>query len=510
MRKRSGNAFKFVYFIFLCFMIFLAVASIIYVRVSLGKYRDSLPERVVETQLEALRSDASAGKLWDIYRLPEPEPGKFEENIDVKSHYAELLSGEVTYALKAGSVTDSEQTYNIMSGDSVIAEITLKKRGEDKTKLFILNFSKWVLKDVKLSVEPLSYNIDVPYDFIVTVNGIELGDDDRMTVDGIASGYEIKGLYFSPSLSIKDKDGRRGDYHISGSNVKVVLYDYSFTLPKTLRVTLNGEVHTGDALPDGTVRHDICVLNRPDVKISDLFGNTVSYEGGNDLDLTYISVTAPGSYSITVDGVAAPADAREMIENESLNNIRKYDPSVPEYCNFCIAVLKSDAAVEIKDPSGKAVEYDKGMNVLDLTASDGGASIPEDIAAEVDVLGIAKKWSLFMTKDLEGSSYGFYNMSGDLIEGSPLYESAVKWVNGIDITFTSDHTLGNPPFSEETATNFTRLSENSFYVDVTLVKDMYVRGSLVPDTMINRLYFVKYDSTADGIDNPVWKLADMS
>lgn len=511
MRKKSVITFKVVYLIFLALMMILAAAAIIYVRAALGEYRDALPERIVEAQIEVLRKAASDGTLWNKYPLPETETGKFEENIDVKSYYAGLLSGDgVSYALKAGSDTDAEKTYNILNGENVIAEVTLQMKGGERTKLFILNMADWALKDVRLPIETHDYMIDVPYDFNVTVNGIELGLDDRAVVNGTYSGYEIKGLFFAPSISIKDKDGQQAEYHISGSNVKVVLFDYSLTLPRTLRVTVDSEVHTGDVLTDEMIRHDIRRLSHPDVKISDLFGNTVSYEGGNQLDLTYISVSAPGNYSITVDGASVPEEAREAIENISLDNIRQYDPSVPEYCNYCIAVLKKDAAVEIKDLFGKTVDYDRDASALDLTESNGLESIPDDIASEVDVLAIAKRWSLFMTKDLEGTRYGFNNMSKDLIEGSPLHDSAKKWVSGIDITFVSRHRLGNPPFSEESASNFTRLSENSFYVDVVLVKNMYVNGVLVPDTMNNRLYFVKYDGTADGIDNPVWKLADMS
>ena len=511
MRKKTGITFKFVYIIFLCLMIVVGIAAVIYVRIALGEYRDSLPERVVEAQIELLRKDASDGTLWDKYPLPESETGKFEENIDIKSYYTGLLSGDgVSYALKAGSDTDTEKTYNVLNGENVIAEVALQKQGEDRTKLFILSIADWTLKDVRLPIEAHSYIIDVPYDFNVTVNGVELGIDDRASVNGTFSGYEIKGLFFTPSISITDKDGQQAEYHFSGSNVKVVLFDYSLTLPGTLQVTVDGEVDTGEVLSDGMVRHDIRRLSHPDVKISDLFGNTVSYEGGNQLDLTYRSINAPGNYSITVDGMPVPEEAREAIENASLDTIRQYDPSVPEYCNYCIAVLKKDAAVEIRDLFGKTVEHDKEAAVLDLTESNGLAGIPDDIASEVDVLAIAKKWSLFMTTDLEGTRYGFYNMSENLIEGSPLYESARRWVSSIDITFTSDHTLGNPPFSEESAVNFTRLSENSFYVDVVIVKDMYVKGALVPDTMNNRLYFVKYDDTEDGVDNPVWKLADMS
>ena len=511
MSKKSVISFRLVYLLFLCLMMVLAAAAIIYVRMALEEYRDSLPERVVEAQIEILRKDASDGRLWEKYRLPECESGKFEENIDIKAYYTGLFSGGgVSYELKAGSDTDTEKTYYILNGENVIAEVSLQKQGEERTKIFILSMADWALKDVKLLIEAHSYMIDVPYDFNVTVNGIELGSDDRAVVNGTFSGYEVKGLFFAPSISITDKDGQQAEYRISGSNVKVVLFDYSLTLPRTLQVTVDGEVHPGDVLSGGMVRHDIRRLSQPDVKISDLFGNSLSYEGGNQLDLTYYSVDLPGNYGITVDGAAVPEEAREAIENISLDNIRKYDPSVPVDYNYCIAVLKKDADLEIKDLFGHTVEYDREATALDLTESGGLASIPDDIAAEVDVLAIAKRWSLFMSKDLEGSYHGFYNISKDLIEGSPVHDSAKKWVSSIDITFTSTHTLGNPPFSEENATNFTWISENSFYVDVFLVKDMYVRGALVPETLDNRLYFVKYDSTQDGIDNPVWKLADMS
>ena len=511
MGKKSVFSFRYIYLLFLSLMMVLAVAAIIYVRAALGEYRDSLPERIVEAQIESLRKDAADGTLWDKFPPPEGGTGKFEENIDVRSYFTGLLLGDaVSYALKAGSDTDTEKTYNILCGDDVVAEVTLQIQGEEKTKLFILNIADWALKDVRLSIEKHNYTIDVPYDFNVTVNGIELGVDDRASVNGTFSGYEIRGLFFAPSISITDQGGQQAEYHISGSNVKVVLFDYSLTLPRTLRVTVNGVVHTGDVLSDGTVRHDIRLLNQPDVKISDYFGNTVTYEGGNYLDLTYYSVSAPGNYSITVDGSSVPDEVRAEIENASLDTIRQYDPSVPEYYNYCIAVLKKDAAVEIKDLFGETVAYDKETTVLDLTEAGGLSGVPNDIAAEIDVLAVAKRWSLFMTTDLEGASYGFYNMSSDLIEGSPLHESARRWVTSIDITFTSIHTLGDPPFSQESVSNFTRLSENSFYVDVILVKDMYVRGALVPDTMNNRLYFVKYDDTQDGIDNPAWKLADMS
>ena len=34
-------------------------------------------------------------------------------------------------------------------------------------------------------------------------------------------------------------------------------------------------------------------------------------------------------------------------------------------------------------------------------------------------------------------------------------------------------------------------------------------GAAVDDPMNDRFYFVRYDDTADGVDNPTWKLASM-
>jgi hypothetical protein len=136
--------------------------------------------------------------------------------------------------------------------------------------------------------------------------------------------------------------------------------------------------------------------------------------------------------------------------------------------------------------------------------------VPESVAAEVNVLKVAEDWSRLMSKDLAGSAYGFYNYAPNLIEGSYLYEVARKWVNSIDITFTSTHTLMNPPFTNETVRNFTWLTDNCFSVDISFDKHMLLSsGMQVTDSMNSRFHFVKYDSTNDWVDNPTWKLVNI-
>ena len=132
-------------------------------------------------------------------------------------------------------------------------------------------------------------------------------------------------------------------------------------------------------------------------------------------------------------------------------------------------------------------------------------AVPDEVAAEVDVLDIAKNWSLFMSNDLS-----FDKMSKYLIKGSYQYNVAVKYATGIDIKFVSGHGFPAVPFSQESVTNFVWISDDCFSVDISFVKHMILRtGVAVDDSMNDRFYFVKYDDTNDKVDNPTWKIASM-
>ena len=59
-------------------------------------------------------------------------------------------------------------------------------------------------------------------------------------------------------------------------------------------------------------------------------------------------------------------------------------------------------------------------------------------------------------------------------------------------------------------TNFCWITDSCFSVDISFVKHMRLwYGTPVDDPMNDRFYFVWYDDTADGADNPAWKLVSM-
>ena len=123
------------------------------------------------------------------------------------------------------------------------------------------------------------------------------------------------------------------------------------------------------------------------------------------------------------------------------------------------------------------------------------------MVAEFDILAFAEKYSLFLTNDLSGSYHGFSQMRNYVIEGTDMYKRIYDWAHGIDITFTSKHTLKNPTFTNEKLSNFVIYSDKAFTVDVTLEKNMRVKGEDRIMKMNDRLSFVYYEGG--------WKLINM-
>ena len=211
-------------------------------------------------------------------------------------------------------------------------------------------------------------------------------------------------------------------------------------------------------------------------------------------------------YSITVDGKEIAKDAVLVSENKDYEQLVDYVENLPKVSQNEIAILKNDAVIEILDEAGNVVTFEPGKESYDfINGKNAIAEIPKEISAEIDVLTTAHNWSLFMSNDKK-----FAEIKGCMIKDSYQYKKALQYATGIDITFTSPHTLRDPAFTENKVTNFTWIADNCFSVDVSFVKHMLlVNGKKVDDAMNHRIYFVKYDDSDDGNYNPTWKIASM-
>lgn len=512
--KRMKIAIKGTYLIYLIYLGILAagvVACLIYVNVILHRYEDMRPEQRMAEVVTQLRTDALTGVFWGKYSLPLPEAGNYEENRDIQREYlTQYTDGQMEFVQKTGSYAEDELYYTIENNGVLLAEVKLKATGPAVTRLAVFSFREWQVEYIKPILEQKTYTLSLLSDFDVSVNGIVLAAEDGVerSIDGGRTEitYTISDVYLEPDFRITDKKGNEGVYTINEDKVLVEFYDYTLTLPTALTVELDGERCQGELISEKLVRYDIRQLKKPTVTIADAFGNEFAYEGGAELPFTYATISADSRYEVAVNGEAVPAKAVTKHANPEYEQFADYVENLPQVCVYDIAILEKDAKITVADENGNPVSLEKNKNIYDFTERVNGLeTVPEEVSGEVDVLALAQTWSLFLSKD-----ESFAKLAQYLITGSYQHEVARKYATGIDITFTSAHTLANPAFTETSVTNFAWLTDECFSVDIGFVKHMILRsGKKVDDRMNDRFYFVKYDDTDDNIDNPTWKIAGM-
>ena len=168
--------------------------------------------------------------------------------------------------------------------------------------------------------------------------------------------------------------------------------------------------------------------------------------------------------------------------------------------------------VTLQDVLGNTVAYDQGSlpsytdyQVTITREFTGQDTLPKNV--DFDPLKVAKLWSLFMTQDLTGANNGYSQLSPYLIKGSYLQDVAWQWATGLDITFTSAHSLKDPPFQVEEISNYVVYSDSCFSCDIRLEKKMVLKtGAEVDDVIHSTFYFVKYQDS--GKNSPNWVLVD--
>lgn len=504
--KAKGFTFKKFYLAYVLVLIIAMIAALVYVSSILRKYEETLPECYVKQAMETLAKEAAAGTLWSHYNLPQVEPGELEKHLNVQEAYVNMYkNGELTFSANSAASTEDELSYHIENNGVTLAEVKLKAKGPAVTKLILLTYREWEIASVTPMLEAKDYTLSVPDDFTVQVNDITLKPETDGTVAENEVTYILKSMYLEPKLNIKDHEGNTVTYALKGNKVMVEFYNFTLTLPTALKVQVNGENFAGEALDDSRTYYHIRSLTNPDVVISDAYGNEFTYKGGNKLPLTYKTITADSRYTVEVAGKPVSADAITTTANPEYTQLTDYVKDLPQVNVFQIAILADNAEIIVKDENGSPVACD--TDALEITVpTKGSDTVPAEIAAEVDVLSMAQQWSLFMSADKP-----FKELEPVLLKDSYQYKMAKRYATGIDITFTSDHTLLDPAFTENTVENFVWLADNCFSVDISFVKHMYLvkTRAYVDDVMNDRFYFVKYDDTNDNIDNPTWKIASM-
>lgn len=185
---------------------------------------------------------------------------------------------------------------------------------------------------------------------------------------------------------------------------------------------------------------------------------------------------------------------------------------MPKEVTYHVKGIYNESEIKVIDQNGQEVDCAIDGNIVDATkvSMQQLDTIPEEIASEVDPLAVAKVWSLFTTRDLNGPNYGLDQVRQYFIKDSYYWEKLKEYACGIDITLVSNHNSQNTTFKDEYVTDYCAYSQDCFSCRIHFEKHMLLTiGKDQVDTTDSRFYFVKIDDSDDGVDNPTWKVADI-
>lgn len=229
----------------------------------------------------------------------------------------------------------------------------------------------------------------------------------------------------------------------------------------------------------------------------------ISIKPNLERGLIFYNVTIPSTYKLYVNNeLVEEPTSKEKYKN--LDNMYQND-SMPYMATYEVNGLTKEESIKVTNEYDEEVKlkqnkysYTLEKNYLNVDSYD---EAKKYLSSEVDIWDFAHKWSLFLTNDLSGPAHGYNTIKQHFIEGTSMSKQAYNWAHGIDINFTSRHTLKNPPFTNEKLSNFTIYSKNAFSCEVYLDKHMVVNGKEQIDTMHDYIYFIK--------DNNTWKVVNI-
>lgn len=212
-----------------------------------------------------------------------------------------------------------------------------------------------------------------------------------------------------------------------------------------------------------------------------------------DGELYHYEIIAPSTCEITVNGkpVGEPAEKKAI---DGFADAADF-VTLPATHKYVIDHLTKEPEIRVTD-NGAEVPVTLA-ETMDLTQEAGSGHVfssTDEAGIDFDAMAFAKDWALFMRDDLGGEAHGYYKLEPFLIADTALQKKAYQWAGSVDITFTSNHTLLDPPFTDEKITEVIRYDENAASVDVSLKMHMVLdRGQERTDVIDTTLYLVKQD-----------------
>lgn len=293
------------------------------------------------------------------------------------------------------------------------------------------------------------------------------------------------------------------------SPVSAVGYSAEITLPSSVLITADGAPVEGTTLDNNTVEYTVRSITKPDIVITDALGNSAGYSDDGKYDFKQYHISVPSNYTL-MGKDAVSLDAATVSPDEAYRNIIEYFPDMPGIAEYELFIMGGEYSLSILDNTGKEIDISNMGTNISLSGQIGVDALSDTVASAPDPLEVAKLWSNFMTDDIGGARHGFNTMAEYLFGGSSLYDQALAWATGVDITFTSKHTLSNPPFTTAEVGNFVIYSDKCFSCEILLEKPLHIVTGDIVDKIHSTFYFGYIDDTDNGVDDPHWGVVDIA
>lgn len=493
MNKLKDKKFIVVYLAFLLVVLIASCAILCYAHSVLMDYEESQPESVLDANKNLIKEQMAEFCFADYDDVKDVSEEKRQRIRSAK---------EITFCPVVGLYNNSEREYEVICDGEPLGTVFLESISSKK-RLLILTVSKWKINSSVpiVGVKRRSYSASLPVGYKMVLNGHFMGEKNTDEAKG-TDVYELGNLYAEPTVELYNEKGEQVGYEIKDG----VIVPGNFTLKLEVPNGMDVYVDKGDVRAEVNGINTIYNVTTPFkyVYVSDAYGNTVKYTVGKELKMYEYRVTVPESFKLQADYFDAEDDLEEFFENEKYASVSKYG-KFPKQKTYLFRNALDEPEISIVDNNGNVVDAEYIKNEIKIEQIAGESEVPKEISDSATPLETAKKWSLFLTRDLPGDEYGFQTMKEYLVKDSVLYKAGDNWAHGIDITLTSDHRLCDPAFVNESISNYVRYNERCFSCDIAFVEQIIlVKTSGRKNNKINARIFFYLD------DDGKWKMLEMT
>ena len=234
-----------------------------------------------------------------------------KDNASIEDGLTKLFNTDLKIKKNGKESTDNIFAYNLYNEDTLIGTVKLKSKDTYK-RMAILTINEWNVEDATFNLDNGIYNyeITVPANYTVTVNGKTLGSDiltksgDVPTLERLteyveiekSNTYTLNNLVYKPKIVIQDEKNEEVEYKIDDNKIVI---GKSFKTYKTLE---DAKQFIKDDFDILTLAENYSLFLTDDLKgsyhgfdklmpylIKDSYMYNMAYTWAHGVDITFVS-----------------------------------------------------------------------------------------------------------------------------------------------------------------------------------------------------------------------------